>query len=83
MLGGKQAMLVPCVSTWESDGEKLTHWYLKNSITGEIIDPTVEQFIAKNEKPPYEKGKGCGFLTKLPSKRAQIILDLVSNLIDA
>lgn len=83
LLGGKGSVLVPQVSSWESNGEKLTHWYLKNSDTGEILDPTVEQFLVKKEAPPYDKGKGCGFLTKQPSRRAQKILDMVSKLIDA
>ena len=47
------------------------HWYLKNKVTGEILDATAGQF----ETPvPYEKGRGKGFLTKEPSKRAKELL---------
>ena len=47
------------------------HWYLKNKVTGEILDVTAGQF----ETPvPYEKGRGKGFLTKEPSKRAKELL---------
>lgn len=47
------------------------HWFLQNRKTGEIIDATRSQF---KTKVPYELGKGKGFLTKLPSARAQTIL---------
>lgn len=43
-----------------------THWFLRKG--NKIIDPTYEQF--QEERIPYELGKGCGFLTKSPSKRA-------------
>lgn len=46
-----------------------THWFLKDKNT--IIDPTAEQF---QDKIPYHEAKGCGFLTKLPSKRAQELM---------
>lgn len=45
-----------------------THWFLKHS-DGTIIDPTSEQFTTRGIRIPYEAGKSCGFLTKLPSKR--------------
>lgn len=50
-----------------------THWYLKNA-DGKIIDPTAGQFL---KPPPYEKGRGCGFLTKKPSKRARKLMRIV------
>lgn len=46
-----------------------THWFLKDKNT--IIDPTAEQF---QDEIPYHEAKGCGFLTKLPSKRAQELM---------
>lgn len=63
----------------EEDG--ITHWWLKH-VDGRIADPTVDQY--GNDPLPYERGlgKGCGFLTKKPSRRAQIILDRIGwNLI--
>jgi hypothetical protein len=46
------------------------HWYLA-SPTGEIVDPTADQF---SSPPPYAAGCGRGFLTARPSKRAQELL---------
>lgn len=48
------------------------HWYLKDKLSGEIVDPTVSQF---KSPPDYSLGKGKGFLTSRPSKRAQIVLN--------
>lgn len=73
MLGGIHAGLTPCVASFEENGQKMTHWWLKDK-EGNIIDPTAEQFYAINKNPPYELGKGTGFLTKQPSKRAQEII---------
>lgn len=50
------------------------HWFLKNKINGRIFDPTVSQF---KTKPQYKSGIRKGFLTKVPSKRAQIVLDKI------
>lgn len=50
----------------------LSHWYLARG--DEIADPTSEQFAAP---VPYARGRGRGFLTGLPSKRAQRVLDAV------
>lgn len=44
----------------------ITHWFLKNKKTGEIIDITKDQFKFSLN---YNKSKGVGFLTKNPSKR--------------
>lgn len=54
------------------------HWFLKNEETGDIVDPTAEQF----ETPvPYEKGRrNLGFYVQLgfkPSKRTQILLNRI------
>ena len=51
--------------------EEGTHWFLKHRDTGEVLDPTSEQF----ETPvPYTSGRATGFLTRIPSKHAQAIL---------
>ncbi len=47
------------------------HWYLKRQSDGHIFDLTARQF---SSPPPYEIGKGCGFLTKKPSKRCQVLI---------
>lgn len=51
-----------------------SHWYLTDLETGAIVDLTGTQF----EQPPdYTKGVGRGFLTRQPSKRAQIVIGRV------
>ena len=52
-----------------------THWWLK-SPDGTIVDLTAEQF---NKPFPYHLGKGCGFLTKRPSKRARAIMKVLEQ----
>lgn len=86
-LGGRAAGLTPHVVKHEGD----THWYLVLNVkTGAsslgmggvehdeyqqvIIDPTVSQF---KTKPPYHLGRGCGFLTKFPSKRAKALMEVM------
>ena len=76
LLGGKSAGYVACVASFEENNEKFTHWWIKNN-QNEIIDPTAEQFTSIGKEPPYSLGKNAGFLTKNPSKRAQIIIQRV------
>jgi hypothetical protein len=52
--------------------EGLPHWFLKCRRTGRVVDPTADQF---KTIPLYNEGVGKGFLTKQPSKRAQVVLD--------
>jgi hypothetical protein len=73
MMGGTHSGLTACVASFEENGQKMTHWWLKNR-QGEIIDPTADQFYAVGATPPYETGHAAGFLTKAPSKRAQEII---------
>lgn len=47
------------------------HWYLKNKVTGEVLDPTAGQF---DTPVPYSQGRGKGFLTKQRCKRAAELL---------
>jgi len=54
------------------EGGKYTHWFLQNE-NGNVMDPTIDQYLGKT--PKYSNAKGCGFLTKKPSKRAQILID--------
>jgi len=51
------------------------HWFLREITTGKVIDPTASQF---NTPVPYDLCIGKGFLTKKPSKRAQIVIDRMS-----
>lgn len=66
-MGGKTSGLTPIQGNWEG----MSHWALKTK-DGEIIDLTVEQFT---ETPDYKLFRGKGFLTKMPSKKAQTIID--------
>lgn len=67
LLGGKKAGYKPMVVRHEGD----THWFLIHVASNIIIDPTVSQF---KSKPDYSKARGCGFLTKKPSKRAKELM---------
>lgn len=65
-------LYVPCCMKMGDD----THWFLRNKLTCCIIDPTADQF---DSIPDYGRGRGTGFLTKQPSKRAQEILRRIST----
>jgi hypothetical protein len=74
-MGGKDAGWKPMVMHHEGG----THWFLKrdahNSLASDwIIDPTVSQF---KTKPDYTRARGCGFLTKKPSKRAKKLMGIL------
>lgn len=69
LLGGKKAGWTPMVMKHEGG----THWFLKHK-SGMIIDVTKKQF---KKKPDYSKAKGCGFLTKKPSWRAENVMTVL------
>lgn len=50
--------------------EGMPHWYLAGP-GGEVVDPTADQF---SRLPSYEKGRGKGFLTLEPSRRARALM---------
>lgn len=52
-----------------------THWFLEDKQTGEIVDPTVDQF---NTDPDYAERTRTGFMTKEPSNRAEAVIKEVS-----
>ncbi len=66
LLGGKKAGYVPQFIRHEGQ----PHWFLR-SPDGRVIDPTRDQF---KTPVPYDKGKGKGFLTAQPSKRAARVM---------
>lgn len=76
---GNQEWKPMCASYIDEKG-KATHWWLINKMTGDILDPTKEQYYP--DIPPYHLGKGVGFLTKNPSKRAKIVIDRVKKIIE-
>jgi hypothetical protein len=69
-LGGSASGLVPQVLRHEGG----THWYLKETAKSRIRDLTAAQF---KTTPPYAQGRGCGFLTRKPSKRCALLMDRV------
>ena len=75
LLGGKEKGYKPMRGKLNDE----THWWIIDK-NGNILDPTAEQFYYVNLKPPYEKGRGTGFLTKNPSKRAKEIISKIQNI---
>jgi hypothetical protein len=73
-LFGKKAGFVPFVCKHD-DGT--THWWLQNSNTGAILDPTAPQL--NGNKSVYKKGRRGSFLTKKPSKRAAELIRRVKR----
>lgn len=71
LAGGKQAGLKAkgCVH------EGAQHWWLEDQ-AGRVIDLTAEQFATP---VPYDQGRGRGFLTREPSRRAQTVIARVSG----
>ena len=82
LLGGPKSGWRPMVMRHEGD----THWFLAKRVIPPggkgrgiqtaavnmplliVLDPTFRQF---KTAPDYQKARGCGFLTKKPSKRAR------------
>lgn len=69
LLGGRRAGWIPQRLRMEGD----THWFLRHS-SGLILDATAQQF---DRTPDYELGRGTGFLTKRPSKRAVRLMEML------
>ena len=67
MLGGMESRWRPA----NIHHEGASHWYLVHLDTGEILDPTADQF---QTPVPYSKGRRCGFLTRDPSYRAAVLI---------
>lgn len=66
-LGGPASGLVPVHVRHEG----ASHWFLRDRATGDVIDPTADQFHVRPTAADYARGRGCGFLTRAPSKRAR------------
>lgn len=62
------------------DDRGIVHWWIVDNLTGEIHDATADQYYSKGLTPPYAKGRKTGFLTKTPSKRAQVVLARMDKL---
>lgn len=67
LLGGKAAGWKPMVMSVDGD----THWWLRHT-SGLVLDATANQFA---RRPDYSNGRGTGFLTREPSKRAKKLME--------
>lgn len=82
LLGGRASGWTPRTVRHEGD----VHWYLVRRLVRGVggrneapvlmpieivLDPTASQF---KTEPPYHLGRGRGFLTKRPSKRARELM---------
>jgi len=66
LLGGSSSGYTP---TSLRVGDSI-HWWLTGP-KGEVLDPTADQFT---EPVQYDQGRGRGFLTKQPSRRAAVVI---------
>ena len=76
LLGEYRSGWVPQRVRLRFEGHSEVHYYLRHQDTKAIFDITADQY---DVEPPYEYGKGCGFVTKVPSKGAKKILDRVQD----
>lgn len=66
LIGGKRAGWTPM----RAKVGKETHWFLQHA-SGVIIDATRRQFPSGTK---YADVRGCGFLTRRPSRRARALM---------
>ena len=59
------------------DKSGTVHWWLEHP-DGWILDPTEDQY-PDDDAAPHDQGRRGGFLTKRPSKRAQVVIDRVNK----
>ena len=75
IMGGKLAGYKPVQGYYKyanpCKGE-VSHWWLEKN--GKVIDITAAQFDTPVD---YSKGRGRGFLTKNPSKKAKELIDAI------
>ena len=76
MLGGKVAGYQ---SYRGKDDTGDVHWWLEDTLTGHRYDVTADQYLSVGKRPPYAAGRAGPFLTKKPSRRAQIVIDRVHS----
>ena len=74
LLGGPKSGYTPYVARDDNGG---THWWLQSK-SGDVLDPTAEQYTSIGQTPPYARSKAIGFLTKQPSRRARTIIERIT-----
>lgn len=80
-LYGKYNHYIP---TQAKDDKGVSHWWLECTLSKyltAILDPTREQYISVGRHPPYLTGKQRHFLTNQPSKRSQILINKVEEVL--
>lgn len=83
VMGGKAAGLTPCwlVCPWDPEER---HWFLRQEVDPgrvRVIDPSAGQFTKEQRQLlnfHYAEGRGSGFLTKYPSKRARKLIEAMT-----
>lgn len=81
-LGGAAAGYRAKRAAYVEAGEDVDHWWLEGP-DGAVVDPSVSQFALRGVPPPYHLGKGRGFMTRDPSKRARALSAIVDRLLSA
>lgn len=77
ILGGKSAGWTPMfIKAYGRKSKHGGHWFIQHK-TGMIIDPSRKQYDYR-DKPSYHLGRGTGFLTKRPSKRAKQLIQALT-----
>lgn len=76
LLGGPSSGWKPVCLSAKDAPDFGPHWWLEHRKFGRL-DPTSPQY---EHTPPYELGRGKGFLTSKPSRRAQLVIDRVKAL---
>lgn len=71
LAGGKEAGLTPVYMPEPVPSDE-KHWAIRMP-DGSMLDLTAEQYGGLI--PDYSQAKGCGFLTKQPSKRTCVLLE--------
>ena len=73
LAGGKAAGLTPVNGALVIDGERVSHWWLRDE-TGQVIDLTAEQF---DFAWPYEDGRGRGFNVHKKARTMEVMAQVV------
>lgn len=67
--GGKTAGITPMQAAIDIDGERVSHWWLRD-VDNNIIDVTADQFSFEF---PYHLGKGRGFQSKMKADTVELL----------
>lgn len=78
LFGKKNGLRPHRVAFKDRNGNNVTHWFLKHKTTGQVVDPTYQQF---DEWIPYNEGKAAMFPTgNRPSNRCKEVFRRIKAL---